>query len=382
VIAILFAGLSIALIFVVLIDGFESMILPRRVARTFRFARLFYLQTWGLWRAAAARLPRGRHRESFLSWFGPFSLLLLFGSWVTVLIIGFGLLSWSLNVPLNAPEGDVNLGTYVYMSGTTFFTLGYGDVTPLSRIGRLLTVLEAGMGFAFLASVIGYLPVLYQSFARREVTISLLDARAGSPPSAFYFLQRMALTHSSDTLRSFLAEWERWAAEVLESHLSYPMLSLYRSQHDNQSWVAALTAMLDTCAVLLAAVKETCGHQAQLTFAMARHVAVDISMALGAAPHPPSADRLPGDAWQRFRERLAEAGFVLHGEAAALEKLVELRAMYEPFVNALAERLLFHLPAFYPERPAVDNWQTSAWMRRTPGIGKLPLTAIDDEHFD
>jgi hypothetical protein len=183
-------------------------------------------------------------------------------------------------------------------------------------------------------------------------------------------------------VRSFLAEWERWAAEVLESQLSYPVLSYYRSQHDNQSWLAALTAMLDTCSVLLVAVKEADTHHARLTFAMARHVAVDISMTLGAAPATPVPDRLPLSDWQRFCQGLTETGPVLAAGAGVYEKLAELRGMYEPFVNALADRLLFTLPAFYPEKQAADNWQTSAWMRRTPGLGGLPTAAIEDEHFD
>src|SRR4029079_19535049 len=103
-------------------------------------------------------------------------------------------------------------------------------------------------GFSFLALVIGYLPVFYQSLSRREVLISMLDDRAGSPPSAGEALRRAAQARDLDRLPALLAEGERWAAEVLESHLSYPVLSFYRSQHDNQSWVVTLTALLDTAA--------------------------------------------------------------------------------------------------------------------------------------
>jgi Ion channel len=377
------AALGLVIILAVLVDGFEAMILPRRVSHPFRFARLFYRVTWTVWRQIAVRIPQGRRRETFLSWFGPLSMLMLFGSWAAGLVFGFGVLNLALEVPLRiAADESVGLGTYLYMSGTTFFTLGYGDITPLSAVGRCLTVLEAGMGFAFLASIIGYLPVLYQSFARREVTISLLDARAGSPPSAFHFLQRAAQAHSIEMVRSFLAEWERWSAEVLESQLSYPALCYYRSQHDNQSWLAALTAMLDTCSILLVSVKEVDTHQARLTFAMARHVAVDISMTLGVLPEAPVPDRLSPENWRRFYQELSATGPVLAQGSGVYEKLAELRGMYEPFVNALADRLLFALPEFKPSRQAVDNWQTSAWMRRTPGLGGLPTAVVEDQHFD
>jgi hypothetical protein len=380
---ILLAAFGLVMIVVVLVDGFEAMILPRRVSHPYRFARLFYRVTWTAWRQLALQITRGRRRETFLSWFGPLSLLFLFGAWAAGLVVGFALLHLGLEVPLRvAPDETIGVQSYLYMSGTTFFTLGYGDITPLSSMGRFLTVVEAGMGFAFLASVIGYLPVLYQSFARREVTISLFDARAGSPPSAFHFLGRAAQTRSIEMVRSFLAEWERWAAEVLESQLSYPVLCYYRSQHDNQSWLAALTAMLDTCSIILVAIKEVDTHQARLTFAMARHVAVDISMTLSAIPYPPDSNRLPPEAWQRFCQELVPTGLTLAQGSGVYEKLVELRGMYEPFVNALAERLLVTLPEFHPSKQAVDNWQTSAWMRRTPGLGALPAAAIEDQHFD
>src|SRR5262249_12251993 len=160
-------------------------------------------------------------------------------------------------------EGPAGLGTYLYLSGVTFFTLGYGEVVPMTALGRVLIVAESGLGFGFMAVIIGYLPVLYQAFSRREVTISLLDARAGSPPSAAQVLLRLAQARNFAALDPFLAEWERWAAELLESHLSFPVLSYYRSQHDNQSWLAAVTTILDTCALLIVGVKDACPYQAQ-----------------------------------------------------------------------------------------------------------------------
>jgi hypothetical protein len=311
--------------------------------------------------------------------FGPLSLLTLFALWASGLILGFGLLQWSLGTGLN-PGAETGFGTYLYLSGVTFFTLGYGDLFPITPVGRVLAVGEAGIGFGFMAVIIGYLPVLYQAFSSREVSISLLDARAGSPPSATEFLRRVGTQGNCEAVGPFLVEWERWAAQLLESHLSFPVLSYYRSQHDNQSWLAALTAVLDTCALLLAAVKDGPVYQAQLTFAMARHAAVDLALVFKKPPLPPDSDRLPEDLWLRLREQLSAEGLPLREAPAATEKLAELRGLYEPFVNALARFLRFDLPPLVPDKPAVDNWQTTAWARRAPGIGKLP--ADGDEHFD
>jgi hypothetical protein len=115
----------------------------------------------------------------------------------------------------------------------------------------IITVLESGTGIGFLAIVISYLPVLYGAFSRREVNISLLDARAGSPPTAAELVRRHVRGQNLEALGQFLRDWEAWSAELMESHLSFPVLCYFRSQHDNQSWLAALTAVLDTCALLI-----------------------------------------------------------------------------------------------------------------------------------
>jgi hypothetical protein len=385
--SLLLSLVSVALIVAVLFDAFEAMVLPRRVTHPYRFARFFYRTSWRLWGALAARIGARKWRQSFLSVFGPLSLLTLFSLWASGLIVGFGLLHWSLGTALNPlgsaqiPPGEVaDLGAYLYLSGVTFFTLGYGDLTPVTPAGRVLAVIESGLGFGFMAVIIGYLPALYQAFSAREVTISLLDARAGSPPSAAEFLRRVGMTGHCDAVEPFLAEWERWAAQLLESHLSFPVLSYYRSQHDNQSWLAALTTVLDTCAVLLAVVKDGPLYQAQLTFAMARHAAVDLALVFQVPPRPPEPDRLPPELWLRLREQLAGHDLPLRDGPGVVDKLTELRGLYEPFVNALAHFLLFTLPPLIAEKPTVDNWQTTAWARRAPGIGQLP--ADGDEHFD
>jgi hypothetical protein len=380
--AILGIVLSIVLFVVILVDGFEAMVLPRRVTRPYRFTRFFYRNTWKLW-VFLARLWRSpKRRETFLSAFGPLSLLTLFCIWAAALITSFALLFWSLQIPLNPDNAPASFPTYLYLSGETFFTLGFGDVTATAPLGHFFTVMEAGLGFGFMALIIGYLPVLYQAFSRREVTISLLDARAGSPPSVAEMLARVSRLHNLTLIDPFLAEWERWCAELLESHLSYPVLSFYRSQHDNQSWVSALTAVLDTCTFLMAGVKGHDPYQARLTFAMARHAAVDLALVVSARPMAPDPDRLPPERLRKLRETWRDAGLTPLEGAAADAKLIELRGMYEPFVNALAQRFLFTLPPILPEETLVDNWQTSAWMRRTAGLHGLSVTKPGDDHFD
>jgi hypothetical protein len=359
------------------------MVVPRRVRHHYRLARLFSQTTWRRCTALAPLLPAGRWRHAFLSIFGPISLFALMIVWGIGLIIGFALMLWSLDTPLSVPIGTGSgFTTYLYFSGTTFFTLGYGDVVATEPFGRALGVIEAGIGFGFFAVVISYLPVLYQAFSRREITISLLDARAGSPPSAGEFLRRLADARCFASVGPLLAEWERWSAELLESHLSFPVLRFYRSQHDNQSWVAALTMILDASAFLITSVDGPDSYQARLTFAMARHAAVDLVLVTQASPRSPEVDRLPAADLSRLRAVLGAAGLEMLDETSAARGLTELRGLYEPFVNALANELQFALPRFVVEKPPVDNWQTSPGMPRSPGLSDLQAAGAHDEHRD
>lgn len=360
-IKILAAVVGFIMFFAILRDSFETIVLPRRVTRRFRLSRWFYLSTWMLWSTIARKIRPGNRRENYLSYYGPLSLLLLLVAWALVLILAYALFQWGVSDPLQAPEKQQTFGTYLYMSGTTFVTLGYGDVIPLSLLGRILAVAEAGTGFLFLALVIGYVPVIYQAFSRRELEISLLDARAGSPPSASEMLRRHYRDRTIDPLVQFLGTWERWCAEVLESHLSYPVLTYYRSQHERQSWLAALTTILDTCALMIVGFEGVSPLIVRPTFAIARHSAVDLAQIYGTPPLNPKLNRLSKEDFIRLRDALADVGLVFHHEEDAERRLYEIRRSYEPFVNALADHLLVNLPPWIPATRTVDDWQTSAW---------------------
>ncbi len=351
---------SLLLLFFVLWDAFETIVLPRRVSRRFRLARFFYRLTWPPWRALARLRKPGIARENFLSVYGPLSLLLLLGLWATALVFAFALLHWGLGTQLRVPAGLQGFAADLYYSGTTLFTLGLGDVTPTSGSDRILTVAEGGTGFGFLALVIGYLPTLYQAFSRREVNISLLDARAGSPPTAVELLRRQAQPDAGEALAALLLEWERWSADLLETHISFPVLAYYRSQHDNQSWVAAMTMVLDVCALIIAGLENSPIRTARLTYAMARHAVVDMSRVFQQPPQAPVPDRLPPPELADLRKALAQAGRALPEGQDVDDKLNRLRQAYEPYLNALGNFLLMPLPQWLPRQPAKDNWQRTA----------------------
>lgn len=358
---VLVATFGLFLILLVLWEGFETIVLPRRVTRRFRLTRFFYRNTWLPWVWMVKWLVPARRRETWLSYFGPLSFLMLLSVWACVLISGFAVLHWALGSALLAMDERTDYLTDLYLSGTTFFTLGLGDALPRSDISRLLVVVESGLGFAFLALVISYLPVLNQTFARREVSISLLDARAGSPPTASEMLRRHVHERGKEALRELLHEWERWSAELLEGHLSYPVLAYFRSQHDNQSWLAALTAILDTCALIIAGLDGVCERQAELTFAIARHAVIDLSLVFRTDPFEPERDRLSQERLDKLRAILAGNGQKLREGNTADRKLHELQQMYEPYVNALAIYFQVILPPWIADDEWIDNWQGSYW---------------------
>lgn len=363
------AAPALVLIFGILWDAFETVVLPRRVVRPIRLTRMFFRGTWAVWRTLARLFPGdgpGEHessspRESFLGLFGPLALILLLTIWAAGLVLGFGVLQWALGSALAPEAGHPGFGADLYMSGTTLFTLGLGDVVPRSGLARAVTVIQSGIGFGFLALVIGYLPVLYQAFSRREENISLLDARAGSPPSAVELLRRNCSVKESASLVAFLRDWEGWAAQLLESHLSYPTLAYYRSQHENQSWLAALTAILDVCALIVTGIDEIPRRQAELTFAIARHAAVDLSQIFKVAPREPEPDRLPPEDFERMCQLLATAGLRFADEASAESRLRALRRLYEPYICSLGGLLVLSAPDWLPPPEAHDDWQTTAW---------------------
>ena len=389
------AAVGLIIIWVVLLDAFETVVLPRRVSRHFKLTAWFYRRTWIPWRGIARRIKKTSRQQNFLGYFGPLSLILLLGFWAAGLILGFALVQYGIGGHEQLNKEPLTFGRIVYHSGETFFTLGYGDIVPTSGGARALSVIEAGMGFAFLGVVIGYIPVVYSSFSRREIQISMLDARAGSPPSATELLLRLA-GRSEDpgveqkVLDEVLREWERWAGELLESHISYPVLSFFRSQHSNQSWVGALTTMLDVTSLVLTGIEGLHPGQAKLTFAMARHAAVDLAQVVNARYDPAAPERLTDADQTTVRESLTAAGLKLRSDEYARDKLAKLRSMYEHYVHSTERNLMLTLPSWKYEKKTRDNWQAGPWDRliQARGLGALgsksqapPPAVTGEDHF-
>jgi hypothetical protein len=379
------AGIAIG--FTVLLDAFETVILPRRIRRALRLSSWFYRHTWIPWITIARRIRSAGQQENFLGYFGPLSLIVLLALWASGLIFGFTLLQFGAGGQIQLKGQPVSFYGLLYHSGETFFTLGYGDIVPTSKTARFLAVLEAGMGFGFLGAVIGYLPTIYSAFSKREIEISLLDVRAGSPPTAAELLGRFGSSFRQDILDQIFRDWERWAAEVLESHISYPALSFFRSQHSNQTWLGALTTILDATSLIIAGVEGIRSEQAKSTFAMARHAVVDLSQIVNARYDPRMADRLSEEEFTKLRAALLDRGLKFRDGVESEQKLLYLRSLYEPYAIGMARNLFIILPPWIHPEKRKDNWQAGPWdraiqARSLAGLGGRHehLQALDD-HF-
>ncbi|MGA8273893.1 MAG: potassium channel family protein [Candidatus Sulfotelmatobacter sp.] len=370
--------LAVGIICVVLLDAFETVVLPRRVTRHFKLTAWFYRRTWIPWRNIAGRIRNFTRQQGFLGYFGPLSLIMLLAFWAATLIFGFALLQYGIGGHEQLGNEPITFGRIIYHSGETFFTLGYGDIVPTSSVARALSVFEAGMGFAFLGVVIGYLPVVYASFSRREIQISMLDARAGSPPTAAELLVRLAGSSENPAidqivLDAVLRDWERWCGELLESHISYPVLSFFRSQHSNESWLGALQTMLDVTSLIITGIEGIHPGQARLTFAMARHAAVDLAQVVNARYDTQAPDRLTDADLIGLRQTLLTAGLRLRSTDEAVQKLAKLRSMYEPYVHSTARNLMVALPPWQHPAKLRDNWQGGPWDRAIQAKGLAVL---------
>ena len=364
---------GILLIFTVLFDAFQTIILPRRATGRFRLTRLFYISTWKPWTFFARRLHHPRKRETLLGYYGPLSLILLLVVWAAAMVLGFALIYYAIGSPFNDPAQPSNFHTDLYVSGTTLFTLGLGDVTPHSPLARFLLILECGTGFGFLAVVMGYFPVLYAAFSRREVNIALLDARAGSPPSAAELMRRhsydgaaQAALRSPHRMGTLVRRAPRKphllsAALLLPLPAQQPKLAQRSHRHPRH---------------IIAAHRRRSRSGSSPGPAHLRHGSPRARRPLADLQSPPHHQRTR---WRRFRRRrltafrpnvaselydmLTASGIELCYNEASRDRLRQMRALYEGHAEALSRFLLMPLPEWFYAQPRKDNWQTVARLR-------------------
>ena len=348
-----------ALVVLMLAEIFLSFLLPRRVKRDPRIVRQFDTYMWGPWRRLARRLPDASS-DTMLGFFGPLALLGDLALWILGLMIGFAMIQWAGGSHVGGPH--VDFGDDLFFSAATMFAAGTGGLAPHGTFARVFALLDTAAGFAVLTIVISYLPSLYQSFSSRETTVSQLDPRAGSPPSAGRLVVRTIEQGGWPRLNDYLHEWETWAAELMETHLSYPILAYFRSQHVNQNWLSALCTVMDASAFAVSAAPKGTVNEARLTYAIGRHAVVDLAYSFRAPALAPPEDRLPAGDFGQLLDLVRDTGVELGSAPETIrERLDKVRSGYEPYAYALANQLELRLPQWLAPESPTDNWRTTEW---------------------
>ena len=313
-------------------DVFNTVVLPRPTPSAYRPARIVTRGGWRAWRWQARRMADPDRRERWLAIFAPLNVLVLLVVWVALLVFGFGLLNLAF-----APDFDppiTSLGSAVYMAATSLFTIGFGDLVPTEPWTRTIAVVSAALGLGTVALVVTYLFSLYGSFQRREVLVTSLDARAGAPPSGVALLETSQRTGLVDDLPDLFSAWERWAAEVLDSHMAYPVLGFFRSTHDNESWLASLGAMLDAAVLVLTTIEDQPRGRAEMLVAIGVHLVEDISNFFGFVND--GRVQIDRAEYEAARARLAAAGYRLESPDVGWILFAQIRGRYASRLNELA----------------------------------------------
>jgi hypothetical protein len=325
------AGLLIVLL--VMFDLFQTVVLPRPTPITFRPSGRMVALLYTISRRLALAFPK--QREQLLGMFAPYGAVALLLFWGTGLVLGYGLLFEALRAQMHP---SMHLGTAFYFSAVSLFTLGFGDVVPTGGLARLVSVFEAATGLGLFALTITFLFALFGEFQRREVLVVTLSARAGAPPSGITLLQAYANDRMIERLPDLFADWETWSAQVLESHLSYPILAFFRSTHDNQSWVSALGAVLDASTLILTTIEGVPRGPARVMRNVGVHLVEDLGQYFRFDGEIDS--YVEQDEFEEACGQLRLAGFAVGDLKPAWEAFAQQRAEYAGVLNAMARQWL------------------------------------------
>jgi hypothetical protein len=322
------------LVILIVCDAVGTLIVTQGQSSPWRPTRLWYGLTWRAARRIVIHLPR-RIGDGVLTVYPAVSLLGLLLVWLTGLVAGWTLVYRGLG---DHPAGATDWETLFYYSGASLLTPSFGTAHGLPS--RLLTLTEALTGLGTIALLISYLPALYGGYSKREARLLTLDDPRGGRLTPVRVIATHSIGRDLDLLYRFFAEWEMWTAEVLESHVSYPMLALFRSQHPGQSWITALGVVTDAATLACAAIPAADCREPYFQYQRGRRAIHEIAARLHVPPSPTSTPWITRDGFEYAWGVLAEIGLPLRDKEEAWGRLDELRATYGTRFQELVDFLV------------------------------------------
>lgn len=299
--------IGIVIVMATLASAVRTFVLPR-AAPDFM---TFFVFRGILFRLFNLRLKHAQsyeERDRIMAFYAPLGLMALLPTWLTAILIGYMFMYWAV--------GAGTVRTAFALSGSALLTLG--TEPPHDLATTLLAFSEATIGLIMIALLIAYLPTIYTAFARREAAVTLLEVRAGSPPSAVEMLARFGRIGGWDRLHETWASWEMWFADIEESHTSLAALNFFRSPQGHRSWVTAAGAVLDAAALTSSTLDLPRDAQAALCiragYLALRHIADYFRLPYDPTPKPDDPISIRRDEFDAVCEELASQGVPLKAD--------------------------------------------------------------------
>lgn len=332
-------ALEVALGIVLLVttgyDVFQSVVMPRPAVGRIRFSATFIRHAWIPWRDVCMRVPFIQRREAALAVFAPATVVLLLILWGFAFIVGYALLFNGLHAGLRPDPGS--FGGSLFLSTGNLLSFPVHGIETTETLTSLLTSLEAATGFGLFALVVSLLFSLFSAFQRRETAVVALDALAGAPPTGVQLLEMCAKFGMPDQLATTFTTWQAWSADVLETHLAYPILFYFRSSHDNEAWSNSFGAVMDAATLLLSVVEGGPHGQARLMYKIGDHFITDMWRNLGF--HVEQLSVVERGEFEEAADRLERAGYTLRDRDAGWAEFDALRSHYGDWLNRVSRSL-------------------------------------------
>ncbi|RLT09923.1 MAG: two pore domain potassium channel family protein [Planctomycetota bacterium] len=244
--------IGLSMIVLTLSDGFSFILMSRKRENRNGFSMWIERIYWRIFRFVLLRTKRLQIRERLFAMYAPMVILTLLIAWATSLIYGFALLSWSFGEEWKGSIHEPRFADYVYLSGVTFFTLGYGDLSPAENFGKIFSLIEVGCGYSFLAAIVGFIPTIASIYSERELGLLRIEMQTGENFSATGALYRMIPSRDMANINVFFRECNDWLLKLHLSQVCYPVLCYQRYSSQSVNWLKGVSVLLDLSAISLA----------------------------------------------------------------------------------------------------------------------------------